>query len=337
MPETALPPELFAGEQAVIVNKFKDAGAVIAGKTVTTEFAYFEPGPTRNPHNLNHTPGGSSSGSAAAVAAGLCPLAIGTQTVGSVIRPAAYCGIVGYKPSYGRIDATGVIYVSRSLDHVGLFTQDVAGIRLAASVVCDDWNPPTDDLPRPVLGVPDGAYLQQADEEGLAHFEAQIQKLAENGYTVKRIPVLNNIENIAAHHVDLMGYEMAQEHSAWFEEYKDSYLPRTVQLIERGLGVSDERAAAARQMQADLREMFHALMDEHGIDIWVSLPAPGTAPEGIGATGNPAMNLPWTNTGLPTVTIPAGTGKNGLPLGLQCTSRFMSDEKLLIWVENLSQ
>ena len=133
-----LPPELLTGPEADAVGRLRAAGCLILGKTVTTEFAYYEPEPTRNPHNLAHTPGGSSSGSAAAVAAGLAPLALGTQTIGSVIRPAAFCGIVGFKPSYGRISPEGLIFFSPSLDHVGLFTQDVAGMSLAAAVLCEN-------------------------------------------------------------------------------------------------------------------------------------------------------------------------------------------------------
>src|SRR5258706_6494819 len=134
-----LPPELFSGPEAACVRNLRDAGALILGKTISTEFAYFEPGPTRNPHNLEHTPGGSSSGSAAAVAAGFCPLALGTQAIGSTIRPAAFCGIVGFKPTYKRISTKGWILSSEALEHVGIFTQDLAGMELAASLLCQNW------------------------------------------------------------------------------------------------------------------------------------------------------------------------------------------------------
>src|SRR5713226_1982898 len=190
---SALPPECFEGPEASSVAILKANGALILGKTVTTEFAYFEPGPTRNPHNLEHTPGGSSSGSAAAVAAGLCPVAFGSQTIGSVIRPAAFCGIVGFKPSSGRIATDGVIPISISLDHVGLFTQDIAGMRLAAPLLIRDWELINIPDRLPVLGVPDGAYLAQASAEGLAGLESQIARLKRAGYRVERIKVLDNI------------------------------------------------------------------------------------------------------------------------------------------------
>ncbi|MDQ6601238.1 MAG: amidase, partial [Chloroflexota bacterium] len=192
---SAVPPELFAGSEAAVVGLLRDAGALILGKTVTTEFAGFEQNGTRNPHNLGHTPGGSSSGSAAAVAAGFCQLALGSQTVGSVIRPAAFCGVVGFKPTYDRIPTAGIVYYSQSVDHVGLFTQDVAGMEIAASVLCHDWKPATASG-KPVLGVPDGAYLAQASPEGLAAFARQIVSLQEAGYTVKRVPALDDIAAI---------------------------------------------------------------------------------------------------------------------------------------------
>ena len=158
---TEVPAELFAGGEAGIVTRFKRAGALILGKTVSTEFAYFEPGPTRNPHNIAHTPGGSSSGSAAAVASGLAHFALGTQTVGSVIRPAAYCGIVGFKPSYKRVDSSGLVTFSPSADHVGFFTQSVADMQRVAAVAIDDWNQNEAATEKPVLAIPDGAYLKQ--------------------------------------------------------------------------------------------------------------------------------------------------------------------------------
>src|SRR5205807_802532 len=158
-----LPTELFAAPEAACVTLLRNAGALILGKTISAEFAWIEPGPTRNPYNLEHTPGGSSSGSAAAVAAGFCPLALGTQTIGSTIRPAAFCGIVGFKPTYGRISTDGLIKCAESVDTVGLFTQDVAGIALVASLLCEGWQAVeiSESTQLPGLGVPDGPYLTQ--------------------------------------------------------------------------------------------------------------------------------------------------------------------------------
>lgn len=329
-----VPPELFAGEEAECVKILRKAGALIAGKTVTTEFAYFEPGPTRNPHNLEHTPGGSSSGSAAAVAAGLCHLSIGTQTIGSVIRPAAFCGIVGYKPTYERIPSQGVVYFSRTVDHVGLFTQDVAGMQLAASILCHDWDKSIgsgSDLP--VLAVPEGNYLQQADADALDYFEAAVVILQNAGYTVKRLPALDDIDSLNHLHRQLAFAEFAQEHERMYANHADAYRPRTAEIIEIGKRVGADELAAARANCATLRDLLEAQMAAEGVDLWISPPAPGPAPKGIHATGDPNMNLPWTHTGQPAVTVPTGQTINGLPLGLQLSGKLGADEQLLAWAQ----
>ena len=335
-----LPEELFAGPEAACVATLRAAGALILGKTVTTEFAYFEPGPTRNPHDLDHTPGGSSSGSAAAVAAGFCPLALGTQTIGSVIRPAAYCGIVGFKPSFGRIATVGVIPFSKSADHVGIFTQDVAGMRLAASILCSDWRADREDVRSftlPVLGVPEGPYLDQASSEALAAFEAQLSSFERAGYSVRRVAVLGDIETISHRHRQMIAAEVSEVHNEWFAKYEPLYRPRTSEIIRQGRKVSADELAEARAGRGVLRDELEALMAEVGIDLWVCPSATGHAPEGIGSTGDPAMNLPWTHAGLPAITLPAGLSENGLPLGLQFAAPFMADERLLGWSEALAR
>ena len=333
-----LPPELFEGPEAECVKRLREAGALILGKTVTTEFAFFAPGPTRNPYNLEHTPGGSSSGSAAAVAAGFCPLALGTQTIGSVIRPAAFCGIVGFKPSYDRIPSAGLVYFSPSLDHVGLFTQDVEGMNLAASILCDDWTPaaPGEDTAKlPVLGVPEGPYLAQASEEGLKAFEAQLKMLDKAGYGIKRVPALENIKEINLKHRRMAFAELAQVHREWFARYEEFYRPQTKDAILTGQEVEEKELQRARTGRLALREELEASMAEHGIDLWVSPAAVGSAPRGISATGDPIMNLPWTYAGMPAITLPAGMSENGLPLGLQFTTFYMADELLLQWAQGL--
>lgn len=331
-----IPPAFFAGAEAICVQQLRAAGAVILGKTVTTEFAYFEPGPTHNPHNWEHTPGGSSSGSAAAVAAGLCPLALGTQTIGSVIRPAAFCGIVGFKPSFDRIATQGILYFSRTVDHVGLFTQDVAGMRLAAAVLCRDWH---DDLSgstelnkatlSPVLGAPEGSYLDQTEPDALVEFKRQTYQLAEAGYQIKRVPTFAGIAQLNQLHRRLCFAEFAQEHTTLYAQFAPLYRPRTREALEIGKTVSEAELADYRANPLKLRNELHAKMDEAGIDLWVCPAATGPAPVGIQATGDPNMNLPWTHAGLPAVTVPAGRATNGLPLGLQLIGRFGTDEVLL--------
>ncbi len=334
-----LPSELFVGAEGDCVRALRSAGALMLGKTVTTEFAYFEPGPTRNPHNLEHTPGGSSSGSAAAVAAGFCPLAIGTQTIGSTIRPAAFCGIVGFKPSYGRIPNNGLILCSNTFDHVGIFTQDVAGAVLAASLLCHNWQVVetgvSDALP--VLGVPEGPYLAQASPEGLAAFEKQLTHLEEAGYTLRRVTAMEDIEVINRRHSRLVFAEMARVHAAWFAQYESLYRPRTAAAIREGQEVSLEELHLARAGIVKLRAQLEALMLQARIDLWVCPSSPGPAPEGLASTGSPLMNLPWTQAGLPAISLPAGRAANGLPLGFQCVGASMADERLLKWATPMSE
>jgi Asp-tRNA(Asn)/Glu-tRNA(Gln) amidotransferase A subunit family amidase len=328
-----LPIGLFDASESVCVSRLKDAGALIAGKTVSTEFAYFGPGPTRNPHHLAHTPGGSSSGSAAAVAAGLCPLALGTQTIGSVIRPAAFCGVVGFKPSHGRVSTAGVIPLSPSLDHIGLFAANVAGAALAASVLVDDWHAERPPHP-PVLGVPEGPYLAQTSGDGLRALRATLAGLRRQGYTVLTVPAMPDFEAIRQLHQLIVAAEAAAVHANWFDPYRDLYHARTVALVERGRTISAQQLAEALAGREKLRAELLALMDEHGLDLWLAPSAPGPAPLGLESTGDPVMNLPWTYAGLPAISLPAGA-VDGLPLGLQVVGRWRADERLVSWAETL--
>jgi Asp-tRNA(Asn)/Glu-tRNA(Gln) amidotransferase A subunit family amidase len=334
-----LPPELFVEPEGDCIRALRSAGALFLGKTVTTELAYFEPGPTRNPHNLDYSPGGSSSGSAAAVAAGFCPLAIGTQTIGSTIRPAAFCGIVGFKSSYGRIPMTGGILCSETFDHVGIFTQDVAGMDFVASLLCKNWKNVESGMSGalPVLGVPDGPYLAQASPEGLAAFEKQIALLEKAGYMMQRMRVMEDIETINQRHSRLVFAEMAQVHSEWFAQYASLYRPRTAAAIREGQEVRAEELSVLRASPAKLRAELEMPMIQAGIDMWVCPSAPGPAPKGIASTGSPLMNLPWTHAGMPAVSLPAGHTANGLPLGLQCVGAFTADESLLNWVAPIAE
>jgi Asp-tRNA(Asn)/Glu-tRNA(Gln) amidotransferase A subunit family amidase len=336
---TDLPLELFQGQEGDYLVALRKAGALVLGKTVTTEFAYFEPGPTRNPHNLDYSPGGSSSGSAAAVAAGFCPLAIGTQVIGSTVRPAAYCGIVGFKSSYARIPINGWLLCSEALEHIGLFTQDVEGMELAASLLCQNWRPasstPSENLP--VLGVPDGPYLRQASPEALDAFERQLATLRQAGYHVKRVATLEHIEEINRRHSRIVFAQMAQIHAPWFARYSSLYRPRTLAAIEEGQQVSAGELAAMLPERLALRHQLEERMTREGIDLWVCPATTGPAPKGLANTGSPLMNLPWTHAGMPAITLPAGKAANGLPLGLQFVARYMRDEQLLAWAKSVAK
>ena len=329
-----LPTEVFQGREARSVTLLKDAGALIMGKTVTTEFAYFSPGPTRTPHDLARTPGGSSSGSAAAVSAGLCPIATGSQTIGSIIRPAAFCGVVGFKPSYDRISRSGVVPLSPSLDHVGVFARDVAGVDLAASLLCPDWQLAVVEQ-RPVLGVPEGPYLNRASDMARKHFDGLCNTLEAAGCPLKRVRLLEDFAEIEARHNLIVAAEAAQVHADWFAQFGPLYHRETVELIERGRTVSVGQLAEALTGRRRLRRQITTTMDEYGIDLWVSPPAPSTAPVGLESTGDPIMNLPWTHSGLPTVNLMAGRGEDGMPMGLQVTGRWYEDETLLEWAAEL--
>lgn len=333
-----LPPEAFQGPEGDYLRALRRAGVLILGKTVTTEFAYFEPGPARNPHNPAYSPGGSSSGSAAAVAAGYCPLAIGTQVIGSTIRPAAYCGIAGFKSSHARIPINGWVLSSEALEHIGIFTQDVAGLTLAASLMCANWRPAEVSAPGelPVLAVPEGPFLAQASEEGLAAFEKQLVLLAQAGYTVKRVQVLHDIEDINRRHNRIFCAQMAREHAPWFDRYVSLYRPRTLAALQEGQHISDQELAELLPQRLVLRRTLEETMEREGIDLWVCPSTTGPAPEGIATTGSPLMNLPWTHAGMPAVSLPAGKAANGLPLGLQCIAHFMQDERLLAWADYIS-
>lgn len=329
-----LPPAVLQGDEAKSVSLLRRAGALVMGKTVTTEFAYFGPGPTRNPHNLEHTPGGSSSGSAAAVAAGLCLMAFGTQTIGSINRPAAYCGVVGYKPSHDRISKEGVIPLSKSLDHIGFFTSNVFDAEVIAGLLCYQWQVVVTSR-KPVLGVPEGPYLERADDEGLAHFRESCRGLADAGFVIKQLPILPDFDEIYRQHNDIVAAEAAETHVKWFAEYGSLYHEKSVDLVKRGQTISAERLSQALKGRSILRQKLTHQMDEQGIDLWISPAAPGAAPAGLQSTGDPVMNLPWTYSGLPTLSIPSGFDRAGMPMGLQLTGRWYGDEVMLYWAADL--
>jgi len=328
-----LPPELFSGEEAEVVKILKSNGALILGKTVTTEFAYFHPGPTGNPYNINHTPGGSSSGSAAAVSAGFCPLSFGTQTIGSISRPASFCGVYGFKPSYNRIPTKGVIPFSISADHIGFFTQDLKGIEITASLVVSNWNTITSDR-KPILGIPEGKYLQQASSEVLEAFHKAVKQLKNKGFIIKHIPLFDDIEDINAKHRDMNAAEFSSVHSEWKNQYKEKYHKASLELIQKGEKISQERLKEAIENKKIVREKVSKIQEENNIDLWLSPSAPTIAPKGLDSTGNPIMNLPWTYIGVPTISMPFGL-IDQMPFGLQFAGKYNEDGKILSFINKI--
>ncbi|MFF1908869.1 amidase [Kitasatospora sp. NPDC058218] len=335
---SALPPGVLAGPQAAVVDRLRAAGALVAGKTVTAEFAGGAPGPTRNPHRPGHTPGGSSSGSAAAVAAGLVSLAIGTQTVGSVIRPAAYCGVVGFRPTYGRIPTDGVLPNAPSFDTLGLFTADLAGAALAAPLLCDDWRGDwrgvgrgdghPEDRP-PVLGVPVGPYLEQAGPAARAAFREQLDRLAAAGATVREVDLLPDFAWLVRQVRTINRFEQARSHVDWFARFGNLYRPETAAGIRHGQSVRPEDYGTALRAREHARARLADAWAAAGVDLLVAPSATGPAPLGLGSTGDAVMSLPWSYAGLPALSLPAGVSADGLPFGLQVVGAAGADELLL--------
>jgi Asp-tRNA(Asn)/Glu-tRNA(Gln) amidotransferase A subunit family amidase len=329
-----LPSHELQGKEAESVTKLKNAGALILGKTVTTEFAYFSPGPTRNPHNLEHTPGGSSSGSAAAVAAGFCHLALGTQTIGSIIRPAAFCGVVGFKPTYERISRDGVIPLSPSLDHVGFFTPDVDMAKRVASVLIGDWRLETTER-KPTLGIPEGPYLASASDYARTCFDQNCRSLSDAGYELRHVRLMDDFQEIRNRHDAIMSAEAAQVHERWFKKYENLYSPKFTDLIKRGQSISNLKSLF--QARDTFRSQMAQTMNENNIDLWICPPTVGPAPKGLESTGDPVMCLPWTQIGFPATSLPTEKNDEGLPMGLQLVGKWNADESLLAWAEDIEK
>ncbi len=331
-----LPPMLFAMPQGPVVSALKKAGAIVLGKTVTTEFAYFAPGQTANPWDTARTPGGSSSGSAAAVAAGYCSLALGTQTIGSISRPAAFCGIAGWKPSYERTSREGVVPFSPALDHVGLLAPEAAGIAVAAPLIAPDWSQATYDAARthyakirPILAIPEGPFLNQTEPAALAAFNTTVARLLGAGFSIVRTPTLEDIDDINARHRKIAAAEMERTHRAWFAQHGKLYAQATQELIAKGATIDDNELELDKGGRKSLRAILERDLEEAGADFWISPAALGPAPVGLDSTGSPLASLPWTNAGVPTLVLPTRQSVEGMPVGIQLAAPFWSDEKLL--------
>lgn len=324
---SAIPDEEFEGPEASCVTRLRKAGAVIMGKTQTTEFAAFHPCETRNPHNLEHTPGGSSSGSVASIAAEFCDLAFGTQTGGSTIRPAAYCGIIGLKPTHDRVALDGVFPYSATRDHIGLFALNIDLIEKGMAALDDTWRTPEEtDF---TLAIPEGPYLEQADPAAVSHFWQTVERLERAGYHAKRVRLLDHALGHRAELTRLTNADMARSQARLYPKYRDLYSPKFQEAVEQGQGVSDAELQGMRALAAQRQAEMVALMENEDIDAWLSPSATGTAPAGLSSTGDWALNALWTYTGLPAISLPSGKGEGNLPYGFQITARLGKDEELL--------
>jgi Asp-tRNA(Asn)/Glu-tRNA(Gln) amidotransferase A subunit family amidase len=309
----------------------RKAGAITIGKTVTTEFATRKPGPTMNPANPAHTPGGSSSGSAAGVGAGLFPLAYGTQTAGSIIRPAAFCGTVGYKPTYGMISRIGMKIMADSLDTVGVIARTVADCALFAGAVSgrDLGDPDTRPDQAPRVGICRSPTWPAAAPETHALLERVATALAKAGAPVTRRELPATFDALVDAHPIVMNSESARALGWELTHHPDQISDGLREKLEWGLSQPEPVLASAYATFETTQRAFPDAMD--GLDILVTPAAPGEAPEGLDWTGDPALNFIWTSLHVPCVTVPAGTGPNALPLGIQIVGRQGDDRAVLAW------
>ena len=320
-------------QDAAVVRRLRERGGIVFGKTVTTEFAWRHPGPTVNPFGRLHTPGGSSSGSAASVAAGIVPLALGTQTLGSIIRPAAFCGVVGLKPSFGTIDRAGVHPLAGSLDHLGLFTRSVDDAAYALSLLADENSFAVDprlgllaDAP-PRLLLVRTAQWQDVGAEQQALLAASARRLVDAGAMVADADLPEAFAPVP----DLLHVVLAVEAAANLGDHFDRHPERISaplrQLVAEGRTLSSASYAHARAAQSALREALDTML--RGFDALLLVPAPGAAPLGLAHTGDGTFCAPWSFTGAPAIALPAGWSRDGLPLGLQLVAAWRQDLRLL--------
>lgn len=311
------------------VALLRAAGAIVLGKTVTTEFASIAPAATTNPHNPRHTPGGSSSGSAAAVAANMVPAALGTQTAGSIVRPAAYCGVVGYKPTFGLVECSGVKTLARSFDTVGTFTRSVRDAALLVSVMASrPILAAIDPHVQPRIGVYFPPWSSSADPAALAVLRHAAAVLRQAGLTVVDVDRIEGFERLLGAQQAVMDWDMV--HGLFFElETASDRIDRVTRdaLLQRKARLSPDATDEAHALLRALRQRLHEHLDD--LDVLLVPSAPGEAPIGLESTGSSEFNRGWTALHAPCINIPAGVGPRGLPLGVQVISRLGGDAQAL--------
>ncbi|GGI04264.1 amidase [Egicoccus halophilus] len=311
---------------AVAVARLRAAGAVVVGKTVTTEFALFQPGPTRNPHGISRTPGGSSSGSAAAVAAGQVPLAIGTQTAGSIVRPASFCGVFGAKPTFGAVPLDGVKLCSPSLDTVGLLGSDVDGIAVGLGVMADDPERfrPVDLGERPRIGFVRTPWWHEVERGERGRIETAVEALA-GDLDVVEVELPAEFAGLVDAQQVVMGVEVLDALAFEIEHHGSRLSARLRAYLDDARRMRDEfdQAVALRE---SCRRQLDAAFGE--LDVWLAPSVLGEAPDAA-TTGDPLLCRPWTLLGTPTVAVPGLRGGDGLPLGLQTIARPGDDGRAL--------
>lgn len=320
-----------ADRDAHCVGLLRQAGAIILGKTVTTPFAFADPSSTRNPWSLDHTPGGSSSGSASAVAARMVPLALGSQTIGSTVRPAAYCGIVGLKGTWGRISTEGVTPLSWSLDHVGIFARTVEDAALVFSVLAEPRDPerPSPDGPPspPRMGIPRRLVEAHATPPVRAHLDEVAAAFRRAGASVEDVDLPASAARIFDVGRLILRVEAAAYHRRWFPRHAADYPPRIRELVETGGTVSAVDYVAANEGRYQFRRDMYEAFER--CDVLLLPPAPAPAPPlSEGTTGDPVLCAPWTFGGFPSIGLPSGLSREGLPLGIQLVAPMVAEQRL---------
>lgn len=323
---------LYAGRQgtieADIVARLRGLGGLLLGKTTSCAFACRTPTATRNPRNTAHTPGGSSAGSAAAVAASMVPFAVGTQTHGSVVRPASYCGVTGFKPTYALVSNEGVLPVARTLDTLGFFTHTPDGMSLLWGALGYRVEPASAEL----YGVPDPPL----DVEPLMRdaFEEVVTTLRTTGHDVQPLPIAPLLATMPRENRIVEFYEGARVHEARFREHGDR-LGDVAEMVREGLRIPAARYDAALAFIAECRETLAHQFTQTPVILTPA--ATGPAPQGFGSTGDARMNSPWTALGTPAITVPMPVRPDELPLGLQLASAWGTDGHLLATASTVAQ
>jgi Asp-tRNA(Asn)/Glu-tRNA(Gln) amidotransferase A subunit family amidase len=325
---------------ATSVARLRAAGAIVLGKVTTTAFAFLDPTATRNPWNPEHTPGGSSSGPAAAVAARMVPLALGSQTVGSVLRPAAYCGVVGFKPSHGLISAAGVVPLAWSLDHVGIFARAVEDCALAlgllagadaadplsSGVAADNYRSALARLVAPRLGVL-RRLVERATPEMGAHIESVVSGLRSAGALVSEVDLPPSYDQIHEAGDRVARAEAAAYHAPLFTKHAEEYPPKIRDAIKQGATISAVDYLVAQHRRRAFREEMAPIAARY--DALVAPTAPASAPRGLQSTGDPYFCAPWSFAGMPAIALPSGLDRAGLPLSIQLVGGAFAEARLL--------
>jgi aspartyl-tRNA(Asn)/glutamyl-tRNA(Gln) amidotransferase subunit A len=327
---------------SAVVERLKQAGAVIMGKTTTTEFALMAPTATRNPWNLAHTPGGSSSGSGAAVAARMCPAAIGSQTGGSTIRPAAYCGVVGLKPTYGRVSAFGMIPLAYSTDHPGILVREVSDLPLMLAALAGyDYRDHTSALvpvgdfvkefqapiDEPRIGLMTGDFLENATDEIRTNMNTVADQLTRAGARIDRIRPPASFEELGHAFWTILATEPAAYLHQALTSRPDSFDPKTLEFLRKGSETSAIKYLHSLDVQRRFRREAAAILRQYDA---ILVPSTNfTAPAGLDSTGDPVFNNPWSMSGNPVVGLPSGLSASGLPMGVQLVGAAFAEGRLL--------